>query len=627
MIIGATGHVDHGKTTLIKALTGIDTDRLPEEKEREMSIVLGFAFIDLPKSGRVGIIDVPGHKQFMKNMLTGVRGIDIGLLVVAADESVMPQTREHFEIMRLSGVNQIIVVLNKIDVADEEMIETSTLEIKEMLGASPYKDSPILRVSAVTNDGIGELKTTLDEIVSQLSPKSVSGMPILPIDRCFGMKGVGVVVTGSLISGTINESDELMLYPQGLLARIRQIQVHNEYKSKATAGHRVAINLAGLKREDVEIGDMLSLKDILTPTKLIDVKIDLKQGVVLKNRLRIKAYIGTGEFIGRIRNMQEDGSCQIAYESPLVTWFRDRFILRSYSPERLLGGGIVLNPCARIRKRGEKISEIRAKEDIAEILLSELENENIRSEELRATLITPENEFETILNNLIKQGKVKRVAKYLTSTENIAKIETSIVNELSALHQQFPLKSSFPKDKVLKKINLDTEMFNLIVREFDNLETVGDNIRVARQKPILTPEQVEKIKRIEEAFKISIEPPIPNQKSQIPNPKSQPPTPKPQSPNSNPALVGRDIKMETELINLLIEEGKLIRIKGDFIVHQEKMEQIKQEIKKHIEKHKEMSIAELKEILDTTRKYTIPLAEYLDQIKFTKRVGDKRVLS
>lgn len=599
MIIGTAGHVDHGKTALIKALTGIDTDRLPEEKKREMSIVLGFAFVDLPKSGRVGIIDVPGHEKFLKNMLTGVRGVDVGLLVVAADESVMPQTRVHFEIMRLSKVKKIVIVVTKIDIADNEMVEATIFETRELLENTFYNESPILKVSSVTLEGIDELKNVLDDLVSHFPPKESVGIPILPVDRSFIMKGVGTVVTGTLISGTICEGDDISIYPKNLVSRVRQIQVHNESQKKVDAGHRVALNLVGIERGGVQKGDIISLKNALFPTKLIDAKLELEPGVLLKNWTRVKIYICTGEYIGRIRRLVDGVYSQIVFETPIVTWFGDTFILRNYSPDKLLGGGTVLNPFAKKDKVKQSeyrsICGVRDEGEIEKVILEEIKrNSYVKKEGMRKTLITPDNRFDSILSKLVGTMKVDIVAKYLLSSDSFKELETRIVDELTNLHSQFPLQLTIPKDRLSQKMGVEPELFNSLLRKLANIVIIGDSVKLKNWTPKLTSEQIVKIKKLEELFKDKIEPP--------------------------------PIGIDSELINLLIVEGKLVKIKPDFIIHADVIDKVKHSIREYIEKKGEITISELKQLLGTTRKYAVPLAEYLDSIKFTKRIGDKRVL-
>jgi selenocysteine-specific elongation factor len=594
MIIGTAGHVDHGKSELIKALTGIETDRLPEEKKREMSIVLGFAHIDLPTSGRVGIVDVPGHEKFLKNMLMGVRGIDVGILVVAADEGIMPQTREHFEIMRLSGTEKIVIVITKTDLADEDMIETCVLEIRELIDHTPYEASPVVEVSSITHHGLEGLKDILDTVISHLPAKNSSGIPILPVDRDFPVKGVGTVVTGSLISGSIQEGDEIHVYPQDAALRVRQVQVHNEQEKRVYAGHRTALNLAGAKRVDIRRGDIVTTKDSLFSTTQIDVKIELQPGISLKNRLRIKAYICAAEYIGRIRKLSSDNLCRITFERPVVTWFGDRFVLRTYSPMKLIGGGTVLNPNAAKRKPDMRLLEARAEKGMEDIILEETRNEPAKERKLRKSLVTPDNSFDQALDNLVKSGKIRKISRHLFSTTNLETIESRIVKELNALHRKFPLRSAHPKNEIARGIGIEQELFSSLIRESDKFTIVSDTLKLKAWKPELTSVQDTELARIEETFKKGI--------GYAPE------------------------RTEPGLINLLIEEGKIVKVGKDFFVHRDIIEGAKTAIAETIEKNGGIAISEIKGILSSTRKYVVPFAEYLDQIKFTRRVGDKRVL-
>jgi selenocysteine-specific elongation factor len=594
MIIGTAGHVDHGKTELIKALTGIETDRLPEEKKREMSIVLGFAYIDLPESGRVGIVDVPGHEKFLKNMLTGVRGIDVAILVVAADEGIMPQTREHFEIMRLSGTKKVLIVITKTDLADQDMIETCVLEIRDLIDHTCYEASPIVEVSSIARHGLEELKDVLDTTISHLPAKSSTGIPILPVDRDFPIKGVGTVVTGSLINGTIRQGDEVYVYPQGTPVRVRQVQVHNKQEERVLAGHRTALNLAGTKKTDIRRGDVIATKDGLFPTTQIDARLELEPGISVKHRLRIKAYICAAEHIGRIRKVGVNDLYRIAFEHPVVTWFGDRFVLRTYSPMKLIGGGTVINPDPVKRKPDVRLLEVRAKGEMEEIILEETGSNPVREERLRKTLVTPDNNFDKTLDNLLKSGKVRRISKHLFSSSNFESLESRILETLNDLHRQFPLRSAIPKDKVAHGVGIEQDLFNSLIRESSEFVIVSDTIRLKTWKPELTSGQDTELARIEQAFKKGM---------------------------------GHEPQhAESGLIKLLVEEGKLVKVGRDFLVHQEIVETAKTAIAETIEKNGGIAISEIKAILSSTRKYVVPFAEYLDQIKFTRRVGDKRVL-
>ena len=599
LIIGTAGHVDHGKTELIKALTGIDTDRLPEEKEREMTIVLGFAFIDLPKYGRVGIIDVPGHERYLKNMITGVSGIDLALLVIAADEGVMPQTKEHFEILGFAGISQIIVVLTKIDLIDEEIIEEAIMQIEDLLEGTRYADSKTIKVSSKTGEGLSELKQVLDEVICSMPAKKTSGVPILPIDRSFMLKGVGTVVTGSVVNGILRLGDKVCIYPRKLTSKIKQIQVHNELEKEIDAGHRVGVNLANIKVKEVDIGDVLSEEGGLFTTRLIDAKLELRTGVNVKHWMRVRVHILTNEILGRIRLLGDGKYCQILLEKPAVTWFRNKFIIRNYSPTYLIGSGTILNPAPTTHRRKDekvvRLLEFREKHNIEEIIMKEIKHKYWKIDNFKKTLFTPDGEFDSVLKKLIDSGTIKIISQYIIDKSTSERIKGKIVIELESFYKMSSgIKIGMPKEELRKKIKIEQGLFGSFLHELDDeVEIVKDKVRLKSWKALLSKNQLRELEKVEEisrkefcSFK----------------------------------------EFDREIINILLEGGKIVNIKNEFFVHKDRFEVWKNAIKGYIEKEKGISIGDIKRILGTTRKYVVPFAEYLDEINFTKRVGDKRIL-
>jgi len=369
IIVGTAGHIDHGKTALVRALTGIDADRLPEEKRRGITIDIGFADLDLGEV-RVGFVDVPGHEKFVKNMLAGAHGIDLVALVIAADESVMPQTHEHFEICRLLGVQHGLVVLTKKDLADEEMLALVREEVKELVAGSFLQAAPVVAVSSRTGEGLEELKSTLREIALQVPARSAEFITRLPIDRAFTMSGFGAVVTGTLIAGAIDEGDELELLPAARSVRVRGLQVHGAKVKRTTAGQRTAVNLTGIATSELERGMVLAPARHLRPTQIVDAHVtvlaDAARG--LRYRQRVRVHVGAAETLARVRVLEESaeirpaesGFIQLRLEAPIVGVLRDRFIIRSYSPQHTIAGGIILDPFAP-KHRARELADVRAR--------------------------------------------------------------------------------------------------------------------------------------------------------------------------------------------------------------------------------------------------------------------------
>lgn len=604
--------MDHGKTELVKALTGVDTDRLEEEKRRGLTIDLGFAPLDLPKSGRVGIVDVPGHIHFLKNMLAGVGGIDLAILVVAADEGVMPQTKEHFQILRLLRVPQMVVVISKIDSVSSDIVELVIEEVRELLKDTYLESSPIVRTSSVTGEGLEDLKGLLDSIISAFPPKNYQKPPRLPIDRVFVLKGVGTVITGSLISGRISQGEEVLIYPKMIKTRVRQIQVFKERKEEALAGNRVALNLVGVGKDEIERGDVISKPGFLNPTRMLDVRLEILPEVSLvKDWTRVRLYMGSAEVLGRIailgeREIQggQQAYCQIRLEDDITAVFGDRFVLRSYSPMRLLGGGVVLDPNPVKHKRFDKgvieILTARAKGDLREILTAELRSRYLKRDDLKRNLNVEEDRINAVIKDLRDEGRIEVLGDYLFDKERLKGIKQEIVKTVRQFHREQPLKFTVSKEELKTKFPFESELFNKILSTIDEIQVLGDKIRLKYQKISFTPEQLIQREKIEKAF---IE-------SRF-------------SPPSREEILK---KYAPEVFYYLVERGVLIRINEEIFLHKDLLEEAKTLIEDHIKKHGEIRLSQLRDLLNTTRKYAVPLAEYLDGIGFTERVGDVRRL-
>ncbi|MCS6860709.1 MAG: selenocysteine-specific translation elongation factor, partial [Abditibacteriales bacterium] len=465
LIIGTAGHVDHGKTTLIRALTGINTDRLKEEQERGMSIELGFAHFHLP-SGRVaGIVDVPGHERFVKNMLAGAAGMDVVLLVIAADEGIMPQTREHLDILQLLEAKKGIVVLTKADLVDEEWLELVQEDVRTQLAGTFLKDAPIVPVSAPTGKGLKELSLTIDAVCAETPARDASAAFRLPVDRSFIIEGFGAVVTGTAIAGRVHVGETVDILPQQIEARVRHIEVHGKEVEVAEAGQRVALNLSGVSRSEVQRGDVVAARGSMQPTKVIDVKLRLLPNakLPLKDGGQTRLYLGTAEylpytFLLEKREMKpgETGYVQFRFDAPMVCARGDRFVIRSYSPMFTIGGGIVLEPHARKHRRfhAETIRELKALEAASDVLataetvLQRAGTAGVTANALRQSLATTPEATAQILRELERQNLV-RLGGGATPYLHRAVYDDlcqQIVGALDNFHRTNPLRQGMPRE-------------------------------------------------------------------------------------------------------------------------------------------------------------------------------------
>ena len=647
VIVGTAGHIDHGKTTLVKALTGTDTDRLKEEKERGITIELGFARLELPSKVSVGVIDVPGHERFIKNMVAGVAGVDIVALVIAADEGVMPQTKEHLEICQLLGVKHGLVVLTKIDMVDEEWLELVTDDIKEFLKGTFLENAPICPVSAVTGEGIEELLRVLDELVSSVPGKEMKGPFRLPIDRSFTMKGFGTVVTGTAISGNIQVGDEVVIYPKGLNSRIRTIQIHGRESTSAMPGLRTALNLQGITKDEVKRGMVVATPDSLRPSYLIDLEFYYLKSAQkpLKHRTPVRLHVGTAEVIGRILINEDEllpGNtyyCQIKCEEPISVLPGDRYVIRSYSPIRTIGGGQVLNPLPRKRKRHKDWMwdelKLLATGTPSEKILLHLDNSGYRGLSLNEIAIRTGLYGKTLkkeLDNLLTKKQIIKFApdELYMSVKVLEGLMDKALSILEQYHREKPLVEAMPKEELKSKLFPSTivqsgkhiehsgkisiqRIFNRIVDLLTKKEKIvagKDSVRITTHKVRLK-EDEEKLKaKLEEIFKKAALTP----------------------PSKDDALAKvasnkEEFSEANEVFGLLLREGKLVKVKEGIFYHPEVLEEIEKKVINFLKKNKELSVPEFRELTGgLSRKYMIPLLEYLDSKKVTIRIGDKRRL-
>lgn len=632
VILGTAGHIDHGKTTLVKALTGIDTDRLKEEKQRGITIELGFAHLTLPSGIRLGIVDVPGHERFIKNMVAGASGVDLVALVIAADEGVMPQTREHLEICQLLGVKSGVVVITKKDLVDEEWLELVKEDIAEAMKGTFLEGAPMVAVSAVTGEGLLELIKILDELVAQIPDRPAEGPFRLPIDRVFVIKGFGTVVTGTAISGRIALGEEAMVYPKGLRTKVRRIQVHGEDRDFGEAGQRTALNLQGIEKEEIERGDVVAHPGVLQPSYILDLDLQYLSSAPrpLVHNTRVRFHIGTSEVLGRVvlfgQERVQPGQralAQIRLEKPVACWRGDHFVIRSYSPMVTIGGGVVLDPLARRRKRSQRhqVEELKLLRDgePKEIILYHLDRAGVlglTKEKIALRISIFGQALEEILQVLSNQGKIKRVQVegkdlYLSS-KIYQRLKEEILLRLKKFHEKFPLRMGLPKEDLRQRLpsGLEARVFEKMLEELEEKGKIvreKELVRLATHQIVLA-EDLERLKhQIEEAFRQ--EGFQPADKDEILSRFRE-----------NPALT-------MEIFGLLLKEGRLVRIKENLVYHIDVLEEIKKRVLEFFKTHSEMVVGDLRKLTEgASRKYLIPLLEYLDQEKITIRLGDKRVL-
>jgi selenocysteine-specific elongation factor len=630
IILGTAGHIDHGKTALIKALTGINTDRLKEEKRRGITIELGFAHLDLPNGQHLGIVDVPGHEKFVKNMVAGATGIDIVAMVIAADEGVMPQTREHMEICTLLGIKHGLVVLTKTDLVDEEWLELVIEDIRDFVRGTFLETAPIVPVSSVTGDGMSEFIKTLDELSAQLPNRPPSSLFRLPVDRVFTMKGFGTVITGTLISGEVQVGDMVMLYPSGITSKVRGIQVHNHSVNKAEAGMRTAINFQGLEKASVYRGDVLSSPGALKPSYMVDVWLDYlgSNKKPIKNRTRIRFHTGTSEVLGILILLDKDellpgesAMAQLRIDSPLALIKDDRFVIRSYSPVRTIGGGNILNPIPQKHKRfkSEVIEGLKGlmdqgPESIISYHIYKSGYQGIVFSDLKIMTGLHEKQLQNIMQDLMSKQTVilvDRENRTYIHQNSFHTLKQEISTFLGAYHQANPLKIGMPKEELRSKfpgLQL-SKLFNLTLNQMikdKNIVVEENTVRLASHKVSLGVDQANIRERILDAYrKNGLTPPYAKELSNTLN---------------------LDQSRVKDVLMLLVDEGMIVKVKKDLYFYTKAVQELQKKLVDFLVSHEEMTTPQFKEMTSVSRKYLIPLIEYFDAQNVTIRIGDIRKL-
>ncbi|MFC1857193.1 selenocysteine-specific translation elongation factor [Thermodesulfobacteriota bacterium] len=630
VILGTAGHIDHGKTSLIRAVTGIDTDRLKEEKLRGITIELGFASMDLPGGQHVGIVDVPGHEKFIKNMVAGATGIDMVAMVIAADEGVMPQTREHMEICVLLGIQHGLVVLTKTDLVDEEWLELVTEEIKDFVRGTFLENSSIVPVSSATGRGLQDFIKAVDALSEAIPDRPPTGLFRLPVDRVFTMKGFGTVITGTLISGRVKVGDTIMLYPSRITSKVRGIQVHNQSVSQAEAGMRTAINFQGLEKDSVARGDIVSSPDALTTSYMLDVSVHYlaSNKKPIKTRTQIRFHTGTSEVLGYLilldrEELYPNDTCltQIRIDAPVAIVKDDRFVIRSYSPVRTIGGGRILNPIPPKHKRFKSVV-IEALNNIAEVAPEDLVRHHVIQSGYAGIsfvhLKIMTNLIDKQLNEILQRLLSKKIV-LLVDKENLTyihkdsfeKLKQKIFDYLDYYHKANPLKPGMRKEELKTKFpsSLGSKFYNLTLNQMMKDKEVvqdEDTVRLTSHAVSLGYDQEQVKKKISEAYRESgLTPPYFKELSKI---------------------LEIDGATAKDVLLLLVDEGFIVKVKEDLYFYTRAVKDLEKSLVDFLLKNGEITTPQFKEMTGVSRKFLIPLIEHFDARNVTIRVGDIRKL-
>ena len=629
VIIGTAGHVDHGKTLLIKALTGIDTDRLKEEKKRGITIELGFAYLDLPNGEKAGIIDVPGHEKFIRNMLAGAGGIDLALLIIAADDGVMPQTREHLGILSLLGIHEGIIVITKCDLAEPDWIEMVREDIKREVADSFLHEAPIVPVSTYTGGGIEELRQIIFQKAELISAKNTNKPFRIPVDRIFSVDGFGTVITGTLIEGVLREGDEVTVYPSGLKTRVRNLQVHSRDVETAWAGQRAAVNLAGLKRDDINRGDTLAAPDSMANSMMLDVKLQVlrNSGRVLENGSRLHFYYGARDLLCKLILLEQDalspgeeGYAQLRFTENVSLKKGDRFVARFYSPLETVGGGVVLDPNpVKHRRKVKRIIEalkVREKGSAAENLLQAISDASptfTPLAEIQKHLLLDNESMRSELQQLAERGDVILLGeRHAIDSGYRDKLSLEVQDLLNKYHIQNPLQTGMRRDELRSRLlpgrdaGVSDKVLEVLSR--DNI------IKLDNQKVSLSSFQVqygedekELIDRVERIFlEKSFSPP---------------------SLEELESTMPKDKRKLKKVLEAMLADGRLVAVAPQMYFHRKMIEESSANIAAFIGEHGQITLAEFRDLSGSSRKFSLAILEYFDRHGVTKKVGDIRVLA
>ena len=618
-VIGTAGHVDHGKSTLVKALTNIDPDRLPEEKDREMTIDLGFAWMTLPSGREVSIVDVPGHERFIKNMLAGVGAIDLALLIVAADESVMPQTREHLAILDILQIRRGIIVVTKTDLVDEELVELVKAEVEDFLAGTSFEGCPMVGVSAYSGAGLDELRDTIDGVLDHTEARRDLGRPRLPVDRCFSISGFGTVVTGTLIDGALAVGQEVEVANSGRRGRIRGLQSHEAKVDQAQPGVRLAVNISGLSRSDIQRGEVLTTAGWLRSTQRLDARLKMVKGAPhsLRHNEGVTFHLFTSETTARVRLLDADrlaagadGWVQILLTDPLPMVKGDFFVIRS--AEDTLGGGQVADPNPRRRHRRfspdvvERLMTLDqgTGEDVLLSVAEQWEPCDLTQLSRRSNL--PTSEVLERIEVLTAQGDMVVLGDLSADSDGVVysaqgwnTLKNKVSLALHTYHSQYPLRRGAPIQEVRSRLGVSQPVYLRVVARLtaeDYLVEEGPYLRLPDHQVSLTQQMEQQVSAYIKALE--------------------------QEPYSPPS----DRPLDPELLSVLIDEGKVVKVNESVVFAASAYQEMADRIIQHLKANGSITVAEGRTMFNTSRKYILPLLEYLDQQRVTRRVGDERVL-
>ena len=623
-VIGTAGHVDHGKSTLVTALTGINPDRLKEEREREMTIDLGFAWLTLPDGEPVSIVDVPGHEDFIKNMLAGVGGIDAALLVVAADEGVMPQTREHVDILHLLQIHSGVVALTKIDLVDDpEWLDLVREEIREYLADTTLAEAPIIPVSARSGEGIEALLAALQQALEQAPLRADRGRPRLPIDRIFTLAGFGTIVTGTLSDGTLHTGQEVEILPRALRSRIRGLQTHKQRVDVAAPGSRAALNLVGVEVGDLARGDVVALPGTYRPTQLFDARLQLLADALrpLAHNATVDLFVGASQAQARVRLLDrqslEPGQIawvQLEPAAPLIVAAQDRFIIRQPSPSATLGGGVVVDPHPARRHRRFRPEVLARLETLAhgtpeEILLQTLERLGpVPAKALLAQVNLAQAEAAKALEELCEAGQVMSLlpdhpASALISRAQWATLAARIQELLQAYHAQYPLRPGMPREELKSRLNLEPKLYADVLQRAaaEGLIRASEAVVALFSHQVrFSPEQERRVRSLLARFT--------------------------QNPYSPPSVGEAEAEVGPDVLAALIEQGRLVRLSDSVLLLADTYRAMLDAVLERLRRGESVTVATVRDLFGTSRKYALAFLEYLDREHITRRVGDERVL-
>ena len=613
-VLGTAGHIDHGKSVLVRALTGIDPDRLKEEKERGMTIDLGFAWLRLPGGREVGIVDVPGHEHFVKNMLAGVGGIDLALLIIAANEGVMPQTREHLAILDLLNVKSGVVVITKKDLVDEELLSLGKMEAEELISSTTLSQAPVVAVSAISGEGLDELVATIDKLLDSAEPRKDTGRPRLAIDRVFTMAGSGTVVTGTLIDGSLSVGQEVEIIPPGLKSRIRGLQTHKTKEKVASPGSRVAANLVGVATSQLKRGDVVTRPGWLSPTTMLTVKLRLLSYLnrPLRHNATVSFHTGAAETMAKIRLLEGDELrpgditwAQLSLKESVAAVRGDHYIIRS-TMETLGGGDIVDSHASRLRRNRPAILEsLKAREEgtAAEVVMALLEaKQPVVLSALLAQSDLPDDEVQPVIESLIQSGRVTGIGRgehcLLFTASGWERLINKATAALQDYHQRLPARKGMPKVELGSRLKLGAHVSMVLPRLADQGVIVeeGAAVRLPDHSIRLTQKQQAQI----DAFLNALA--------------------------QNPYAPPGELIPEPDLLNLLVEQRKVVKVSDGVVFSASTYNEMVEGVVSHIEAHGRVTLAEVRDLFQTSRKYVQPFLEHLDGAKITRRVGDERVL-